>query len=411
MQPTFPRRHARDFNPLRECRWTLFTPCPLRSNKTGAALIIMSGDVQLRLPTQDAPIKIPLEVNVPNRTNTNPSRCLSRGIFFFGRIPEVLKDKEGRNPICSSASIQLENRVSLFPADQAILQPLIEEAKARVYGMHLTRHKAIWLPSEAAGPCLTPFGALSKHSSLQCSRWRPTDPKTHPSSQGLIAARPGFASVTARGGHRNCSTQFGYPAASERASAKPGLCGCLTCCLKRRAAQGALTRARVNSVDGVSRRCSRRVDAVGHSTLGVHHTHRCFCNRLCNSLYLKNPTLAPIHQRFNFGVLVWAMSSECGQQTLSFTKDRNLITTDWRKEPHLVSGRTFWIIGGAKCARRVMVCCPTHCQEKRVRLFDKASGPNARQTLAYRRLSIGRVRSRIESLELRGISILRDAEG
>jgi len=93
------------------------------------------GDVQLLLSAQDAPLKIPLELNV-RAGPILPILVLLLGILM-GRLLKYMKDKGGPRSDLLLNLYYLENRIAVSPADAQLLQPMLDSAKASIYNMQL----------------------------------------------------------------------------------------------------------------------------------------------------------------------------------------------------------------------------------------------------------------------------------
>jgi hypothetical protein len=92
------------------------------------------GDVQLKTGT-DGIVKIPLEVNI--RTGPIvPMIVLFVGVLL-GRLLKYMKDKGGPQSDLLLNVYRLEGRIGVAPADQQVLQPMLEGVKAQIYDMQL----------------------------------------------------------------------------------------------------------------------------------------------------------------------------------------------------------------------------------------------------------------------------------
>jgi hypothetical protein len=99
-----------------------------------------SGIVQLNPPHNEAPIKIPTEVDVRSGPLW-PLVVLISGILV-GRLLKYMKDKGGPQSDLLLRYYQLDARMSRQPADAQLLQTAMAAVKVRIYDMELDGAKA-----------------------------------------------------------------------------------------------------------------------------------------------------------------------------------------------------------------------------------------------------------------------------
>jgi hypothetical protein len=98
------------------------------------------GDVQLRIPAKDEPLKIPLELNVKTGPEL-PILVLLIGILF-GRLIKYMQDKGTPQSTLLYQLLQLQTRAGQNPADLALLHHLFEGARQDIDSMRLDQVKA-----------------------------------------------------------------------------------------------------------------------------------------------------------------------------------------------------------------------------------------------------------------------------
>lgn len=111
---------------------------PIKINEARIPPDHYSGDVQLRVGT-DSLLSIPVDVNV--RTGPIlPILVLLIGVLL-GRLLKYMKDKGGPQSDLLLRVYQFEARIAESPADQQLLQPMIEDVKTLIYQMELEAAK------------------------------------------------------------------------------------------------------------------------------------------------------------------------------------------------------------------------------------------------------------------------------
>jgi hypothetical protein len=93
------------------------------------------GDVQLRIPGKDDPIKIPLELNVSTGP-VLPILGLVVGILF-GRFIKYMKDKGTPQSDLLRQLLQIQTRVAHDPADLGLLQHMLQQLRMDIDQMRL----------------------------------------------------------------------------------------------------------------------------------------------------------------------------------------------------------------------------------------------------------------------------------
>lgn len=98
------------------------------------------GDIQLRVPGQDLPLKLPLEVNV-KAGPVIPILVLLIGVLT-GRLVKYMKDKGTPQADMLLQLHQLEMRASQSPADEYLVRPILDAASLHIKQMQLTDAQA-----------------------------------------------------------------------------------------------------------------------------------------------------------------------------------------------------------------------------------------------------------------------------
>lgn len=284
------------------------------------------GDVQLRLPAQDAPIKIPLEVNV--RTGPLlPITVLVVGIFL-GRILKYMKDKGGPQSDLLLSVYQLESRVSMFPADQAIVQPMIEEVKARIYDMKLDQAKANLTTIEARLTLLSTLRSLEQTLQPHIGEAGVAQILNDiQAARGLIAARQDQQASDAVA---RVETEVRNLVAPQPPAARSFALATAQARTATVAAIRAVQAAAPVKLPPFVRLLTLLTGVSGafraELTLWVVRplVYIILIGALLyiglQQLYIKNPTFGSDPLSDYFGVLVWAMSSDVASRTLSSLK-------------------------------------------------------------------------------------------
>lgn len=92
------------------------------------------GEAQFRVSGQDSVLKVPVEMNV--RSGPLGAVVVLLVGIILGRIAKYMKDHGTAQSDLLLAVYRLEDRVALAP-DRAILQPMIEDAKQKVYELKI----------------------------------------------------------------------------------------------------------------------------------------------------------------------------------------------------------------------------------------------------------------------------------
>ncbi|MGB7846364.1 MAG: hypothetical protein WBL63_12170 [Candidatus Acidiferrum sp.] len=98
------------------------------------------GDIQLRVPGKDEPLKIPLEINVKNGPEF-PLLVLLIGILF-GRLIKYMKDKGTPQSDLLLQLFRLEARARQNPDDEQFLLHMMDQTREEIEQMQLEQAKA-----------------------------------------------------------------------------------------------------------------------------------------------------------------------------------------------------------------------------------------------------------------------------
>jgi hypothetical protein len=98
------------------------------------------GDIQLRIPGKDDPLKIPLEINVSNGPEL-PLLVLLIGILF-GRLVKYMQDRGTPQSDLLLQLFRLEARAKQNPDDEQLLLHMIDQARQAIEEMRLEQAKA-----------------------------------------------------------------------------------------------------------------------------------------------------------------------------------------------------------------------------------------------------------------------------
>ncbi len=284
------------------------------------------GDVQIRLPGQDAPLKIPLEVNV-RAGPILPLVVLLVGILL-GRLLKYMKDKGGPQSDLLLNVYHLENRIALSPADQLILQPMLEDVKTRIYDMQLDVAKTQLAATKSRWTLLNTLRSLE-----QTLQPRAADPGVQQVLNDIQTAR----NLVAARQDQQASTLVAQIEAAVRNLIAPHPPAVQAFAL----ASAQARTARVLAVRGVHGAAPPPLPPYVRTLsflTGISGTLRAEVTLWVirpliyllliggllilglQQLYLKNMTFGSDSLSDYFGILIWAMSSDVASRTLSTLK-------------------------------------------------------------------------------------------
>lgn len=285
------------------------------------------GDIQLRFAGQDAPLKIPLEVNV-REGPVLPVFAILIGIFL-GRLLKYMAEKGRPQSDLLLRVYQLEATASLWPDDEARVRPMLEEVKAKIYDMELDEAKKEFTAIGARWGLLTTLRDLEHTLAPR---------KSEPAVQAILLDIANARNLTAARRDQEASslvTQIETkvvnlpPAPSGTTAFTP---------VAARAQARAATRFAVQATAAVHTARQRPWDKLLGFIARIRGAVRAELTLWVvrpliyvflivallaigvQQLYLKNPVFGSAPVSDYLGLLVWAMSSDVASRTLSNLK-------------------------------------------------------------------------------------------